>query len=239
MAGPLAGQHHVAVERVEDAGAVAERPGGLDEPAGRVELGVAGEDGHGEPAARRGRGAGAPGRLRGAPRSVPGHGRGEPTTRSPRGRKPAAERFVDRAVPALVEPSIPPRREKRADVDYKDTVNLPKTDFPMKANLPQREPEILKEWEAARTFEQLVAQNVGATGGKRFVLHDGPPYANGDIHIGHALNKILKDIIVKYRNMARRGGRLRAGLGLPRPAHRAEGGRGARARRSARWTGRR
>ena len=86
-------------------------------------------------------------------------------------------------------------------MEYKDTVNLPKTDFPMKANLPQREPEILKEWEAARTFESLVAGNV-ARGGKRFVLHDGPPYANGHIHIGHALNKILKDVIVKYRNMA-------------------------------------
>ena len=86
-------------------------------------------------------------------------------------------------------------------MEYKDTVNLPKTDFPMKANLPQREPEILKEWEAARTFESLVASNV-ARGGKRFVLHDGPPYANGHIHIGHALNKILKDVIVKYRNMA-------------------------------------
>jgi len=86
-------------------------------------------------------------------------------------------------------------------VDYKDTVNLPKTDFPMKANLPQREPEILKEWEADRTFDRLVAGNA-AKGGKRFVLHDGPPYANGHIHIGHALNKILKDLIVKYRNMA-------------------------------------
>ncbi len=86
-------------------------------------------------------------------------------------------------------------------MDYKDTVNLPKTDFPMKGNLPQREPEILKEWEAGRIFENLVAANV-ARGGKRFVLHDGPPYANGHIHIGHALNKILKDLIVKYRNMS-------------------------------------
>ncbi len=86
-------------------------------------------------------------------------------------------------------------------MDYKDTVNLPKTDFPMKANLPQREPEILKEWESGKTFENLVAGNL-AKGGKRFVLHDGPPYANGHIHIGHALNKILKDVIVKYRNMA-------------------------------------
>jgi isoleucyl-tRNA synthetase len=86
-------------------------------------------------------------------------------------------------------------------VDYKDTVNLPRTDFPMKANLPQREPEILKEWEAERIFERLVEQN-RERGGKLFVLHDGPPYANGHIHIGHALNKILKDVIVKYHGMA-------------------------------------
>jgi isoleucyl-tRNA synthetase len=86
-------------------------------------------------------------------------------------------------------------------VDYKDTLQLPKTDFPMKANLPQREPEILKEWEGARVLERLVEQN-RARGGKLFVLHDGPPYANGHIHIGHALNKILKDVIVKYHAMA-------------------------------------
>ena len=83
-------------------------------------------------------------------------------------------------------------------MDYKDTVNLPKTPFAMKANLPQREPEILREWEEQAIFQRLVAQNAGR-GGNRFVLHDGPPYANGDIHIGHALNKILKDIVVKYR----------------------------------------
>jgi isoleucyl-tRNA synthetase len=70
----------------------------------------------------------------------------------------------------------------------------------MKANLPQREPEILKEWERDRAFEKLVARNL-ARGGPRFVLHDGPPYANGALHIGHALNKILKDFVVKYRNM--------------------------------------
>jgi isoleucyl-tRNA synthetase len=85
-------------------------------------------------------------------------------------------------------------------VDYKDTVNLPKTDFPMKANLAQREPEIQRAWEADRLFERIVATNAARPGAKRFVLHDGPPYANGDIHIGHALNKILKDIVVKYRN---------------------------------------
>jgi isoleucyl-tRNA synthetase len=86
-------------------------------------------------------------------------------------------------------------------VDYKDTVNLPKTDFPMKANLPQREPEILRQWEEQAIFQRLVAQNAGRPGAKKFVLHDGPPYANGDIHIGHALNKVLKDLIVKYRNL--------------------------------------
>jgi isoleucyl-tRNA synthetase len=84
-------------------------------------------------------------------------------------------------------------------VDYKDTIQLPKTDFPMKANLPVREPEILAAWQRDKVFERLVERNLAT--GRRFVLHDGPPYANGDIHIGHALNKILKDIVVKYRNM--------------------------------------
>jgi isoleucyl-tRNA synthetase len=86
-------------------------------------------------------------------------------------------------------------------VDYKDTIHLPKTGFPMKANLPQREPEILRAWEEQRTFEKMVEQNAARPGAKKFVLHDGPPYANGDIHIGHALNKVLKDLIVKYRSM--------------------------------------
>ncbi|HET8539794.1 MAG TPA: class I tRNA ligase family protein, partial [Anaeromyxobacter sp.] len=86
-------------------------------------------------------------------------------------------------------------------MDYKATVNLPKTDFPMKANLPQREPEILRQWEEQAVFQRLVAQNAGRAGARKFVLHDGPPYANGDIHIGHALNKILKDVVVKYRNL--------------------------------------
>jgi isoleucyl-tRNA synthetase len=85
-------------------------------------------------------------------------------------------------------------------VDYKDTVNLPRTGFPMKANLPQREPEILRQWEEQRIFERLVEQ-ARSRGAPTFVLHDGPPYANGDIHMGHALNKILKDVVVKYRAM--------------------------------------
>jgi isoleucyl-tRNA synthetase len=86
-------------------------------------------------------------------------------------------------------------------VDYKETIQLPKTDFPMKANLPAREPQILAAWERDRVFERLVERNLARPGARKFVLHDGPPYANGDIHIGHALNKILKDLIVKYRNM--------------------------------------
>jgi isoleucyl-tRNA synthetase len=85
-------------------------------------------------------------------------------------------------------------------VDYKDTIQLPKTGFPMKANLAQREPEILRAWEASGIFARVLARNAAAPTARRFVLHDGPPYANGDIHIGHALNKILKDLVVKYRN---------------------------------------
>jgi isoleucyl-tRNA synthetase len=84
-------------------------------------------------------------------------------------------------------------------MDYKATLNLPKTDFPMKANLPQREPEMLAWWEQHKLYERI---QEAATGRPRYVLHDGPPYANGRIHIGHALNKILKDIIVKSKTMA-------------------------------------
>jgi len=84
-------------------------------------------------------------------------------------------------------------------MDYKSTLNLPKTDFPMKANLPQREPELLAWWENVHLYERI--QEAGK-GRPRYLLHDGPPYANGRIHIGHALNKILKDIIVKSKTMA-------------------------------------
>lgn len=84
-------------------------------------------------------------------------------------------------------------------MDYSKTLNLPQTDFPMRANLPQREPEILKFWEQNRLYEAVQEANCGKP---KFILHDGPPYANGDIHLGHTLNKILKDIIVKYRSMS-------------------------------------
>ena len=83
-------------------------------------------------------------------------------------------------------------------MDYKDTLNMMKTEFPMRASLPQREPEILKKWYENDQYEKLMELNDGKP---LFVLHDGPPYANGDIHIGHALNKTLKDFIVRYKNM--------------------------------------
>ncbi|MDR3361676.1 MAG: isoleucine--tRNA ligase [Desulfovibrio sp.] len=84
--------------------------------------------------------------------------------------------------------------------DYKNTLNLPKTSFPMKADLARREPEMLKQWDKARVNDAMI-QAAAASGKKDYVLHDGPPYANGHIHMGTALNKILKDIIVKSRNM--------------------------------------
>jgi isoleucyl-tRNA synthetase len=83
--------------------------------------------------------------------------------------------------------------------NYKETLNLPKTDFPMKANLATREPEMLKKWQEAGLYEQIQAARADA---ELFVLHDGPPFANGDVHMGTALNKILKDLVVKSKTMA-------------------------------------
>ncbi|HQX81016.1 MAG TPA: isoleucine--tRNA ligase [Vicinamibacterales bacterium] len=85
--------------------------------------------------------------------------------------------------------------------DWKDTLNLPRTDFPMKANLPTAEPATLARWAGMNLYEAIRSRRAGAP---KFVLHDGPPYANGQIHIGHALNKILKDFIVKSQTMAGR-----------------------------------
>jgi isoleucyl-tRNA synthetase len=82
--------------------------------------------------------------------------------------------------------------------NYKDTLNLPRTDFPMKANLAQREPELLKKWEETRVYQQIQKTRANA---ELFVLHDGPPFANGDVHMGTALNKILKDFVVKSQTM--------------------------------------
>jgi isoleucyl-tRNA synthetase len=83
-------------------------------------------------------------------------------------------------------------------MDYKETLNLPKTDFPMRANLPQNEPKQVEKWQREQIYFQILEARQGK---RKFILHDGPPYANGNIHLGHALNKILKDIIVKYKAM--------------------------------------
>jgi isoleucyl-tRNA synthetase len=84
-------------------------------------------------------------------------------------------------------------------MEYKETLNLPKTGFPMKANLAQKEPEWLMHWESLQLYKKI---REASEGRKKFILHDGPPYANGNIHIGHALNKILKDIIIKSKQMS-------------------------------------
>ncbi|HOC60029.1 MAG TPA: isoleucine--tRNA ligase [Smithellaceae bacterium] len=83
-------------------------------------------------------------------------------------------------------------------MDYKQTLNLPQTDFPMKANLAQREPEMLKKWEEMNIYQKIRETAKGKT---PYILHDGPPYANGNIHLGTALNKIIKDIVIKAKNM--------------------------------------
>src|SRR3981081_4372559 len=82
--------------------------------------------------------------------------------------------------------------------NYKDTLNLPRTDFAMKANLAAREPEMLRVWEVTRLYQQIQKSRQGR---EWFVLHDGPPFANGDVHMGTALNKILKDFVVKSQTM--------------------------------------
>ncbi|MCW5774045.1 MAG: isoleucine--tRNA ligase [Rhodospirillaceae bacterium] len=92
----------------------------------------------------------------------------------------------------------PPKDKSRDGAEYKDTVFLPKTDFPMKAGLPQREPLLLAQWEKLDVFARLREQSRGR---EKFILHDGPPYANGHIHMGTALNKVLKDIVNRSQQM--------------------------------------
>ena len=87
----------------------------------------------------------------------------------------------------------------KMSVDYNTTLNLPKTDFPMRGNLPKREPATLEKWESERLYYKMIEKNQGKPS---YILHDGPPYANGEIHLGTALNKTLKDFIVKYKNMS-------------------------------------
>ena len=89
-------------------------------------------------------------------------------------------------------------REFIVTTDYKSSVFLPKTDFPMRGGLPKKEPELLKRWADMKLFERLRAESKGRP---KFVLHDGPPYANGNLHIGHALNKILKDLVSRTQQM--------------------------------------
>lgn len=88
--------------------------------------------------------------------------------------------------------------QKNEPSRYKATVFLPTTDFPMKGNLPQKEPEIIQQWKDRKIYEKMISKN---SKGPNFTMPDGPPYANGAIHIGHALNKCLKDIVIKYKNM--------------------------------------
>jgi len=83
-------------------------------------------------------------------------------------------------------------------MDYKKTLNLPETSFPMKANLLQKEPERLEKWRTENIYNKILEKRNKSN---KYVLHDGPPYANGNIHMGHALNKILKDIIIKVKSM--------------------------------------
>ena len=82
--------------------------------------------------------------------------------------------------------------------DYKNTLNLPKTDLPMKAGLPNKEPEILSFWDSINLYNLIREENAKKD---KFILHDGPPYANGDIHLGHSVNKILKDIVIKTKTL--------------------------------------
>ena len=88
--------------------------------------------------------------------------------------------------------------EKGNKQDYRDTLLLPKTDLPMRANLPDKEPEFLKKWSKEKLFSKVRESSKGK---EKFILHDGPPYANGNLHMGTALNKILKDVIVRSKQL--------------------------------------
>ena len=105
---------------------------------------------------------------------------------------------LGRALTGGRPPILQDSRTLARAVDYKKTVFLPQTDFPMRANLPEREPEILRAWEEMGLYQRL---RKSARGREKFILHDGPPYANDAIHIGHALNKILKDLVNRFQQM--------------------------------------
>jgi oxygen-dependent protoporphyrinogen oxidase len=138
-------------------------------------------------------------------------------------RQPETGRLDTAALLARVLPDLPMATE------LKDTLLLPKTDFPMRANLVQREPGRVAHWDKLGLYHRI-QQNRAIR--PAFVLHDGPPFTNGDVHIGTALNKTLKDIVNRYKSMRGLPHALRPWLGLPRPAHRAEGFR-AKSRRTS------
>ena len=124
--------------------------------------------------------------------------------------------------------------------DYKSTLNLPDTAFPMRGDLAKREAAWVREWQERKVYEAI---RNASRGRPRFVLHDGPPYANADIHIGHAVNKILKDIVVKSKEPGRLRRALCARLGLPWHADRSTDRENARQEHSGRgdaaaWRGR-
>src|SRR5215213_1164399 len=96
------------------------------------------------------------------------------------------------------KPGEPKKGAETGERDYSQTLFLPQTEFPMRAGLPQKEPELLERWQKLDLYKRL---REAAKGRKKFVLHDGPPYANGNIHIGHALNKILKDVVTRSLQM--------------------------------------
>ncbi|EIM73116.1 isoleucyl-tRNA ligase, partial [Nitratireductor aquibiodomus RA22] len=102
-------------------------------------------------------------------------------------------------------------------IDYSKTLNLPQTEFPMRAGLPKKEPEIVARWQEMDLYRLL---REDAAGREKFVLHDGPPYANGNIHIGHALNKVLKDIITRSFQMRGYDSNYVPAGRLPRPSDR-------------------
>ena len=141
----------------------------------------------------------------------------EVTSRQSQARERAAKaRPVVKVEALLKSPAKPPQTGR----DWSETLFLPKTDFPMKAGLPEREPELLKRWERLRLYERLRDE---ARGREKFILHDGPPYANGHLHIGTGAEQ---DPEGRHHPLATddgQGRQLRAGLGLSRPAHRVEG----------------
>ena len=114
-------------------------------------------------------------------------------------------------------------------MDYKETLELPNTSFPMRGNLPQNEPKTYQKWKENAIYDRILENRKNAS--ESFNLHDGPPYANGHLHIGHALNKILKDIIVKFHYFQGKKSFLYTRLGLSWVANRTASGEKTRKRK--------